>query len=300
MNERWRTVNKVVADCLGVATAERDAHAAERCAGDSDLHREVRSLLHASTEADGYFEGLAVRADEMAFEHSVEPMLDREIGHFRITGVLGSGGMGEVYRAHDSRLHREVALKILGTGSGDDPQILARFDREATILAALNHPNIASIYGREEIDGRPVLVLELIDGTTLSDHVDAAPLPFDETLRVACEIAKGLQAAHQKGIVHRDLKPSNVMLTARGTVKILDFGIAKALELGPAEDDTAGLTATGVLLGTVPYMSPEQVRGQRLDQRADVWAFGCLLYEMLTGHKAFERETVADTLAAII
>jgi tetratricopeptide (TPR) repeat protein len=297
--QRWNTVHRVLGDCLALPPAQRAAYAAKRCGEDEELLGEVMSLLRASTEADGYFESLVVRTDEMARGDDAG-MIGRDVGHFHITARLGGGGMGQVYRACDTRLHREVALKVLSNGGDEDPKVSARFDREATVLAALNHPNIAAIYGREELDDRPVLVLELVDGVTLKDRLGDGPLHVEEALHVALGIARGLEAAHEKGIVHRDLKPSNVMLTRRGEVKVLDFGIAKPLALSEAMAGGGDLTATGVLLGTVPYMSPEQVRGNKIDPRTDVWAFGCILYEMLSGQKAFERETVADTLAAII
>lgn len=298
--QRWGKVHRVLADCLALPRDERERHAAERCASDPDLYREVASLLFASDEANGYFEQLGGRADEMTEAEASREMIGRSVAHFSIVGVLGGGGMGAVYRARDLRLQREVALKVLGDDLDDDPRVLARFDREAMMLASINHPNIAAIYGREELDGRPVLVLELVDGVTLADRLEAGALQLDEALHIACGIARGLEAAHEKKIVHRDLKPSNVMLTKRGRVKVLDFGIAKPLQVKAGSVGGADLTATGVLLGTVPYMSPEQVRGRELDPRADVWAFGCIVFEMVTGRKAFDRDTVADTLAAII
>ncbi len=208
--------------------------------------------------------------------------------------------MGDVYRARDTKLGREVALKVLGGDGEIDAKLSARFEREALVLAALNHPNIAAIYGREDHDGRPILVLELVEGRTLTEILADGAVSLDETLHICDQVGAGLVAAHEEGIVHRDLKPSNVMVTAKGNVKILDFGIAKPAQFADSSIDTHDLTATGMLIGTVPYMSPEQVRGQELDQRSDIWAFGCLLFELLTGQKAFERETIDDTLAAII
>ncbi len=298
--QRWEAVRRVLADCLHAPASRRRALAAEKCGDDSELRREVESLLQASSDSEGYFERLAGIADEMTGCGAQESMIDRSVSHFRVTGALGEGGMGKVYRAFDGKLQREVALKILAEDANTNPKMLARFDREATVLASLNHPNVAAIYGREEIDGRPVLVLELVDGDNLGDLLANGALDLDQLLYVARGIARGLEAAHEKGVIHRDLKPSNVMLTSRGDVKVLDFGIAKSLPFASVEEEASDLTAAGVVLGTVPYMSPEQVRGLDLDPRADVWSLGCLLFEMLTGDRVFERETVADTLAAVI
>jgi Tol biopolymer transport system component len=229
------------------------------------------------------------------------------LGPYEILAPLGAGGMGEVYRARDSRLKREVAIKILPEAFAQDAERLARFQREAEALAALNHPNIAHIHGLEESDGVRALVLELVPGETLADRIARGPLPLDDALDVARQIALALEAAHERGIVHRDLKPANVKITPEGAIKVLDFGLAKALSSDGSSPDvtssptmTAAATQAGVVIGTAAYMSPEQARGKSVDRRADVWAFGALLYEMLSGHKAFEGETVSDTLAAVL
>src|SRR5688572_14847078 len=228
------------------------------------------------------------------------------VGHYEITAKLGEGGMGEVYRAQDSKLQRDVAIKVLPADFAADPERLARFEREAKVLASLNHPNIASIYGLEESGGVRALVMELVEGPTLAERIEQGPLPLDETLVVARQIAEALEAAHERGVVHRDLKPANVKLSLDGRVKVLDFGLAKALDPQSSADLAASPTITamatrhGVILGTAAYMSPEQARGQAVDKRSDIWAFGCLVYEMLTGRRAFEGETVSDTLAAIL
>jgi len=235
----------------------------------------------------------------------------RTLGQYEILRPLGAGGMGEVYRARDSKLKRDVAIKLLPEDVAGDPERLARLQREAELLAALNHPNIAGIYNLEEHDGAHFLVLELVEGETLDARLGRGALPVDEALDLCGQIAEALEAAHDAGIIHRDLKPANVIVTAAGRAKVLDFGIAKALELGNAGAFAAGgdhattarptaLTGTGMILGTAPYISPEQVRGQPVDARTDIWAFGCILYECLSGRRAFERETVADTLAAIV
>jgi Tol biopolymer transport system component len=235
-------------------------------------------------------------------------LIGKTLAHYEITDMLGKGGMGEVYRARDGKLGREVAVKILPTELSGDPERIARFDREARTLASLQHPNVASIYGFEEVDGTRFLVMELVEGEDLSRRFVDGGLPIDETLRVARQIATGLEAAHERGIVHRDLKPANIMVNDAGDVKILDFGLARAW-FGDAIDDpdletsptiTAAMTQAGTILGTAAYMSPEQARGRNVDRRADIWAFGAILWEMVTGQQLFEGETVSDTLAAVL
>ncbi|MEP6995534.1 MAG: protein kinase [Acidobacteriota bacterium] len=229
------------------------------------------------------------------------------LGPYEILAPLGAGGMGEVYRARDGKLHREVAIKVLPASVAEDPERLARFEREAQVLASLNHPHIAAIYGLEESGGVSALVLELVPGETLAERIAAGPIPVDEALAIARQIADALEAAHERGIVHRDLKPANVKLTPEGKVKVLDFGLAKALvrdasspEITSSPTMTARATQAGVILGTAAFMSPEQARGKAVDKRADIWAFGVVLFEMLTGKRCFEGETVSDTLAAVL
>ena len=232
------------------------------------------------------------------------------LGSYEIVSLLGAGGMGEVYRARDSKLGRDVALKLLPAVLADDPERVARFQREAQLLASLNHPHIGAIYGLEESSSGRFLVLELLEGGTLSDRIARGPVPLDEATGIARHIALALQAAHDKGVVHRDLKPSNVAFTASGDVKVLDFGLAKlgdggerpvtAASLSPTITSPALMTSVGTLLGTAAYMAPEQARGKPADKRSDVWAFGCVLYEMLTGARAFEGDDIADTLANVM
>jgi eukaryotic-like serine/threonine-protein kinase len=232
-------------------------------------------------------------------------------GSYQILAAIGAGGMGEVYRARDTKRDRDVAIKVLPEAFNRNPDRLARFRREARALAAINHPNIAAIYGFEESEGVHALVLELVEGLTLADKLAhgsgpkaPAALQLDEALPIARQIAEALDAAHEKGIVHRDLKPANVKVTPAGMVKVLDFGLAKthtdAGDLTNAHTETAVASESGVLLGTVPYMSPEQARGQAVDKRTDIWAFGCVLYELLTGRRAFHEPTSSDTIAAIL
>ena len=240
------------------------------------------------------------------------------LGAYEIVSAIGAGGMGEVYRARDTRLGRDVAIKVLADSFADDPERLARFEREAQLLASLNHPNIATIHGLEETgaSGRVVgraLVMELVEGPTLAERIADGPIPVDEALPIARQVAEALEAAHERGVIHRDLKPANIKLTSSGQVKVLDFGLAKLAEAsgaggGAAARDfsmsptlTVQATIAGVILGTAAYMSPEQARGKPVDRRADIWAFGCVLYEMLTGKQAFDAgETVSDAIAAIL
>jgi Tol biopolymer transport system component len=238
----------------------------------------------------------------------------RRIAHYEITGSLGAGGMGEVYRARDTRLGRDVALKVLPDALASDPERRARFAREAKTLASLNHPHIAHLHGFEESDGISALVMELVDGEDLAARLKRGPIPYDEAIAIGRQIAQALEAAHDQGIVHRDLKPANVKLRDDGTVKVLDFGLAKALEPAIAGGDApsgplansptitspAGVTLGGVILGTAAYMAPEQAKGRVVDKRADIWAFGCVLYEMLTGRRAFAGDDVSDTLASVL
>src|SRR4051812_13987427 len=241
-----------------------------------------------------------------------------QIGVFRIDSLLGVGGMGEVYRARDTKLNRDVALKILPAAFGNDPDRLARFKREAQVLGSLNHPNIGAIYGFEDSGAVHALVLELVEGPTLADRLaqgsrlTAQGLPIGETLAIARQIAEALEAAHEQGIIHRDLKPANIKVREDGTVKVLDFGLAKAMEPArepgapaavsnsPTITSPAMMTGVGVILGTASYMSPEQARGKAVDRRADIWAFGAVLFEMVAGRRPFEGELISDVLASVL
>jgi serine/threonine protein kinase len=238
-------------------------------------------------------------------------LIGRTLGHYRIVEKIGEGGMGEVYRAHDERLGRDVAIKVLREAVAQDADRLARFEREAKLLASLSHPNIATVHGLEREEGRGFFVMELVEGESLASVIARGAIPFDEALQISLQIAKALEAAHEHGVIHRDLKPANVMVGSEGLVKVLDFGLAKAFDpegSGPQSAEslaesptlTADLTRGGVLLGTASYMSPEQARGKPVDKRTDVWAFGCTLYEMLTGTRPFGGTSSTDVLAAII
>ena len=235
-------------------------------------------------------------------------MVGKTISHYKVLEKIGEGGMGEVYRATDTKLNRDVALKILPEQFASDAQRMDRFQREAEVLASLDHPNIGQIYGIEEAGQTKALVLQLIEGPTLAEKIAQGPIPVEETLKIALQIAEGLEAAHEKGVIHRDLKPANIKITPEGQVKILDFGLAKALEgetppdssLSQSPTLTAAATQAGVILGTASYMSPEQAKGGTIDKRTDVWAFGCVLYEMLTGRQVFAAEDVSTILARVL
>jgi len=232
----------------------------------------------------------------------------RTVGHYQITAKLGAGGMGEVWLARDTRLGRDLALKFLPEAVSHEPDRLARFEREARLLASLNHPKVGAIYGLEpQAGGPPFLVLELVSGDTLADRLDRGAIEMEAALPIAAQISEALEAAHEKGIVHRDLKPANIKVTAERSVKVLDFGLGKfgdessgSIDSSHSPTRTIEATRAGVILGTAAYMSPEQARGKLADRRSDVWSFGCVFYEILTGQRAFAGETVSDILAGIL
>src|SRR3989442_6268456 len=232
----------------------------------------------------------------------------KTIGSFEVLSIVGRGGMGEVYRARDTKLKREVAIKILPHEFSQDPDRVARFQREAEVLASLNHPNIAGIHSLEEAEGSRFLVMEFVEGETLSERIRRGPIPIEDALDIATGICEALEAAHEKGITHRDLKPANIKLTPDGKVKVLDFGLAKAIENAPTSATlsnsptlmSVAATNAGMILGTAAYMSPEQAKGRPVDRRTDIFAFGCVLYEMLTGRPAFEGEDAPEILGRVV
>jgi TolB-like protein len=291
--DRWRQVTAVFYAARARDLDGQRAYLDEACAGDASLRAEVESLLAAGSGSFG----------EAASTRAVLPSLSPGVmfGAYRVEGLLGVGGMGQVYRATDLRLRRPVALKLLIPELSQDAEFGSRFEREARVLASLNHPNIAAIHGLEEAEGVRALVLEFVDGQTLAERLARGPLPALEALTIARQIASALEAAHEHGIVHRDLKPANVKITPAGAVKVLDFGIAhsSAVSDGGAHT-TAMATRPGLILGTPAYMSPEQARGLAVDKRTDIWAFGCVLFEMLTGDGAFAAGTASDSLARVI
>jgi serine/threonine protein kinase/Tol biopolymer transport system component len=313
--ERWQRTEDLYHAAHALPSGERAAFLAEACVEDEALRRDVESLLNEPGSDDGFLtEPAFVMPAHMVSELTPMAMTGRSLGGYHFQALLGAGGMGEVYRAHDSKLGRDVAIKILPRAFTSDPDRLARFEREARMLAALNHPNICAIYGLEEADSVRFLVLELVEGYTLAESLAtsltqarASGLPLGEALTIARQIAEALEIAHEKGIVHRDLKPANIKITPDGVVKVLDFGLAKAVSgegssaaLTHAPPTTQGEARHGAVIGTAAYMSPEQARGLPVDKRTDIWAFGCVLYEMLTGRITFAGETVSDSIAKIL
>ncbi len=303
---RWKRLRELFDAALDLPEGERDVFVARSCAGDPELRAHLDSLLrHARETGSDFDRAVAGLVDvEDAIPTRLE-VVGRTLGRYRVAEKIGQGGMGEVYRAVDTQLGRQVAIKILPERFTADPERLARFEREARLLASLSHPNIATIHGLEQVDGLRYLVLELIEGDTLRDAFDKGPLPIRRVVRLAAQIADGLAKAHEAGVVHRDLKPENLKLTGDGLVKILDFGLAKSAAPTEANDTTMATepalsTEPGRVLGTSSYMSPEQARGQEVDPRSDQFAFGSVLYEMATGRQAFAGDTEADTLAAIL
>jgi serine/threonine protein kinase/Tol biopolymer transport system component len=297
---RWHEAEKLFHAALEQAPEARRAFLDSACAQDTELRRDVELLLSAEENAGSFLDQGGV-TDMTAAIRAAGSLVGRQFGHYRIVSHLGVGGMGEVYRAHDTKLGRDVAIKTLPHEFARDRERVARFRREARMLASLNHPHIAAIYGLEEFDGTDLLVLELVEGKHAS-----GPLPVAEVMRIGRQIADALAAAHARGIIHRDLKPANVMVTGEGRVKVLDFGLAKAIygeeksEPGLPEDFTVVESIAGHVIGTPAYMSPEQARGGSADQRTDVWSFGCLLYELLTGERAFRASTLPETIAAVL
>jgi len=300
--DRWNEIERLYEASSGLPSEQRARFLTESCA-DPDMRREVESLLAQREHIPGFLEqrGLDVAAGILTGKES-GTLVGSTIDHYEVRAFIGAGAMGEVYRAHDSRLGRDVALKVMPALFSEDPVRTCRSEREAKLLASLNHPNIASIYDLEESGGIRCLVLEFVEGQTLADRLKCGPIPISEVLEISRQIAEALEAAHEQGIVHRDLKPGNVMISAAGPVKVLDFGIAKMLEPHAAANAPTNIdsASAGVVLGTPSYMSPEQARGKTIDKRTDIWAFGCVLYELLTGRRAFQGETVTDTLAAIV
>ena len=304
--ERWAKIDRLYHEALACGANERGSFLADACAGEDSLRREVESLL----AHDGGAAFLSTPPVANSIGGGIR--IGLAVGPYVISAQIGEGGMGEVYRARDSNLRRDVAIKILPRAFTADPDRLARFEREARLLASLNHPHIGAIYGVEESAAGRALVLEMVEGLTLADKLAGNEargegLPIPEALAIARQIADALDAAHERGIVHRDLKPANIKITPAGTAKVLDFGLAKEIagdasspELSRGATVSVDGTRDGMILGTAAYMSPEQARGQAVDKRTDIWAFGCVFYELLTGRPAFARATVSDTIAAVL
>jgi serine/threonine protein kinase len=301
--ERWQQIERLYHAALDLEKSARPEFLANACGGDSELLREVESLLALETQADGYLEGQAMEVAARALAHdqarSEEPLTGRMLSHYRILEKLGEGGMGEVYLAEDTRLGRRVALKVLPRELAGDPARKARLTHEARAASALNHPNIVTLHDIGSEGGIDFLVMEYVAGKPLSELIRREGMPVTEALRCAVQIADALASAHGAGIVHRDLKPGNLMVTAEGLVKVLDFGLAKFTG-APETQTPTQLTTEGTVLGTVDYMSPEQAEGKPVDARSDIFSFGTLLYEMVTGRRPFERKSNLSTLTAIV
>jgi serine/threonine-protein kinase len=312
-SERWQQIEALYHAARTRPEAERAAYLADACSSDEALRREVLHLLSQPGSDQGFLAG-PVAAMAAGLTEKPPAMVGRALGGYQLQALIGVGGMGEVYRARDAKLGRAVAIKVLPHAFTSDPARLQRFEREARTLAALNHPNICAIHGFEEADQVRFLILELVDGETLADRLassrtpqGSAGLALRDALAIARQIARALDFAHERGIVHRDLKPANVKIGADGSVKVLDFGLAKAAAGDAAGADlealpsiTADGTLEGAIVGTPAYMSPEQARGKTVDKRTDIWSFGCVLYEMLAGRAAFAGDTLADTIARVI
>ena len=303
--ERWRQIDQLLEAALEREPEERAAFLADACAGDESLRLEVESLLRSDEAADCFIEEPAVAlVAEVIAEQPAQAMAGRRIGHYKILSRLGSGGMGEVYLAEDLKLARKVAIKFLAPALMADEEAKKRLLREARAAAALDHPNICTIHEVGDEAGRSFIVMQYIEGETLAARIERERLGLSEALAIAIQVAEALQEAHQHGIIHRDIKPQNLMLTARGQVKVLDFGLAKVVHErveAPEEADTSSLMSTpGAIVGTVLYMSPEQARGERLDVRSDIFSFGTTLYEMLSGRRPFEAKSTAEIISAIL
>src|SRR5215467_3812424 len=295
--ERWQQIKVVLRDVLELTPQQRSEFLAEACSDDPALRQEVESFLALDDEKilTGVVESSAGRVP-------LPP--GTRLGEYEVQSLLGAGGMGEVYRARDPRLRRDVAIKVLPSLVSDDPDRLQRFEQEARAAASLNHPNILAIFQMGTYQGAPYLVSELLDGGTLREELLRGPMPVRRAIDYSVQIARGLAAAHEKGVVHRDLKPENLFITNDGRAKILDFGLAKLTQQQAVSGQSTRIfsaeTEPGVVMGTVGYMSPEQVSGKPADHRADIFALGAIMYEALTGKRAFQKPTAAETMSAIL
>jgi predicted ATPase/serine/threonine protein kinase len=309
--ERWRQVDQLLQSLLEVSPERRDEFLCRECAGDAALEGEVRSLLDSHHNADGFLERPAIRVAAKAMAQTgigdaVDSMCGQIFSHYRILKKLGRGGMGEVYRALDTRLNREVAIKTLSLDGDSQPDAISRFEQEARAACALNHPNIVTIYELGQVNGTHYIAMELVDGVTVRELQASGTIPFRQVVAIGAQIADALAKAHEIGIVHRDLKPENLMVTGDGICKILDFGLAKLRARRVRASDAASnstisqITEYGTVMGTIGYMSPEQARGDEVDFRSDQFSFGSVLFEMVTGSPAFQKKTHAETTAAIL
>jgi eukaryotic-like serine/threonine-protein kinase len=303
--ERWQLVDKLLGEALEYEPNGRAAFLDQVCMGDAALRRKVETLLAAHERAESFIETPALEVAAQALAQQARSMVGRRLGRYQILSLLGAGGMGEVYCARDTHLNREVAVKVLPAHLAQDVVARARFEREAQAVAALSHPNILAIHDFGMEQDIHYAVTELLEGETLRQRLTGGALPWHEAVKLGVAVADGLAAAHAKGIIHRDLKPENLFLSSDGRVKILDFGLARrkpvaTLSVASSTPTVENVTEPGMVMGTVGYMSPEQVRGEEVDERSDLFAFGCVLYETVAGERAFARQTAAETMAAIL
>jgi hypothetical protein len=297
--EQWTLAERLYHEAAAIPMADRGPWLARACGGDEVVRREVESLLAQDTSRTGVLDGHAF--DQITRENGRTSLVGRQLGGYQFLSLIDEGGMGQVYRARDLALPRDVAIKVVSPEFTHDPVRRARFRKEAEVLAGFAHPHIAHVYAFGEAEGRFLLAMELVPGETLAERIARGPLPITEALDVARQVADALDAAHQQGVIHRDLKPANIRITPDGAVKVLDFGLATSVRPALAGERTAlTQTAPGTLLGTVAYMSPEQARGETVDKRTDIWAFGCVLFEMLTGRRLFGSASTAETLALVM
>jgi serine/threonine protein kinase len=295
---RWTEIERILRSTLDQPAAARQEFLRHACAGNLSLQQEVQSFLDSHDATDGFLEvpGLTVAARALAAEKQM--VVGSMVGPYRIVRAIGAGGMGEVFLAQDTRLRRQIALKILPMEFAADSQRVLRFEQEARAASALDHPNVLIIHDAGVHNGIPYIASEFLQSETLRDRLNRGKIPLTKALDYAQQMARALAAAHDSGIIHRDLKPENLFITVEGRLKILDFFVAKLIE--PSPDQTSTLTVPGVVIGTAGYLSPEQVRGQTAVPSSDLFSFGCVLLEMLTGQRAFSKDSAAETMTAIL
>ncbi len=302
--ERWQEIERLCHTALAIEPGRRDAFLEKACAGDDSLRKQVGDLLAHKSEATEFMKAPAIHVAARVLAQDQEnlpasDLIGRTIGRYRIVKKIGEGGMGEVFLAEDTALHRKVALKFLPADLQQDPAARKRLLREARSAAALDHPFICQIHEVVDLEGRDFIAMEYVDGQMLSDRLQTGALPVREALQIASDVSEALEEAHDKGIIHRDLKPANIMLTRKGHAKVMDFGLAKRLT-PRADSQEESITRSGTVLGTLAYMSPEQLRGEPVDARSDLFSFGVVLYEMLAGAHPFRKHAGLDTAAEIL